>query len=76
MKWKFRVAKLSLLAACMMAALGATAQDEEAIVELNVGDKAPNFTLPGSDGNNHSLEQYKGKQAVVLAFFPKAFTGG
>jgi peroxiredoxin Q/BCP len=44
--------------------------------ELKVGDKAPDFTLPGSDGKSHSLKDYAGKQAVVIAWFPKAFTGG
>ena len=42
---------------------------------LNVGDRAPEFKLPGSDGKVHSLSAYKGK-TVVLAWFPKAFTGG
>jgi len=42
---------------------------------LNVGDPAPAFTLPGSDGKDHSLSDFKGK-TVVLAWFPKAFTGG
>jgi cytochrome oxidase Cu insertion factor (SCO1/SenC/PrrC family) len=42
---------------------------------LNVGDRAPDFKLPGSDGQVHSLSDYKGK-TVVLAWFPKAFTGG
>jgi peroxiredoxin len=44
-------------------------------VELKVGDAAPAFSLPGSDGKTHSLADYKGK-TVVLAWFPKAFTGG
>ena len=48
---------------------GAAAQD------LQVGDDAPAFDLPGSDGNTHSLRQYAGR-TVVLAWFPKAFTGG
>ena len=43
--------------------------------ELEVGDAAPPFELPGSDGNVHSLAQYEGK-TVVLAWFVKAFTGG
>ena len=34
------------------------------------------FSLQGSDGRTHSLADYRGKQAVVLAWFPKAFTGG
>ena len=43
---------------------------------LAVGDEAPPFSLAGSDGRTHSLADYRGKQAVVLAWFPKAFTGG
>jgi hypothetical protein len=42
---------------------------------LNVGDRAPAFKLPASDGKTHSLSDYKG-ETVVLAWFPKAFTGG
>jgi hypothetical protein len=44
-------------------------------VQLTVGDPAPQFSLPGSDGNVYSLASYRGKQAVVLAWFVKAFTG-
>ena len=44
--------------------------------ELKVGDKAPDFTLKGSDGKTYKLEDFKGKKGVVLAWFPKAFTGG
>ena len=44
--------------------------------ELKVGDPAPAFSLPGSDGKMHSLAEFKGKRAVVLAWFPKAFSGG
>ncbi len=44
--------------------------------EPGVGDIAPAFTLPGSDGKTHRLADFKGKEAVVLAWFPKAFTGG
>jgi len=44
--------------------------------ELKAGDAAPGFILKGSDGKTHSLADYKGKQAVVIAWFPKAFTGG
>ena len=42
---------------------------------LKVGDTAPDFALPGSDGKTHKLSDYRGK-TVVLAWFPKAFTGG
>ena len=44
--------------------------------ELKVGDMAPDFTLPGTDGKTHKLSEYRGKQAVVVAWFPKAFTQG
>jgi hypothetical protein len=43
--------------------------------DLKVGDMAPEFALPGSDGKIHKLSDYRGK-TVVLAWFPKAFTGG
>jgi thioredoxin-dependent peroxiredoxin len=45
-------------------------------VELKVGDKAPNFKLQGSDGKTHSLADFAGKKAVVVAWFPAAFTKG
>lgn len=44
--------------------------------ELKVGDAAPDFTLKGSDGKTYTLSDFKGKKAVVVAWFPKAFTGG
>jgi hypothetical protein len=43
---------------------------------LTRGDPAPDFSLQGSDGKTHALADHKGKQAVVIAWFPKAFTGG
>jgi peroxiredoxin Q/BCP len=43
--------------------------------ELKVGDEAPGFTLPASDGKTYSLANLRGK-TVVLAWFPKAFTAG
>ena len=44
--------------------------------ELKVGELAPDFSLQGSDGKTHKLSDYRGKQAVVLAWFPRAFTPG
>ena len=43
---------------------------------VKVGDMAPDFSLPGTDGKTHKLSDYRGKQAVVVAWFPKAFTQG
>jgi AhpC/TSA family len=43
--------------------------------ELKAGDSAPDFNLPGTDGKTYSLAGLKGR-ALVLAWFPKAFTGG
>jgi peroxiredoxin Q/BCP len=43
---------------------------------LNVGDVAPDFVLTGSDGSVHRLSDSRGREAIVLAWFPKPFTGG
>lgn len=60
------VPALGFLLSCAMARAG----------ELKPGDVAPDFALPGSDGQTYRLSGFKGKRAVVLAWFPKAFTGG
>ena len=57
----------------MMAAAGGA---QTPAPELKVGDMAPDFSLQGTDGKTYRLSDFKGKQAVVLAWFPKAFTGG
>ena len=59
------------------AALGAllTASAAHA-ADLAPGAKAPDFALAGSDGREHRLADSVGKHGVVLAWFPKAFTGG
>jgi len=44
--------------------------------ELKPGDPAPDFELKGSDGKTYKLADLKDKQAIVIAWFPKAFTGG
>jgi thioredoxin-dependent peroxiredoxin len=63
-----------ILAAVLMMATGANGQTPA--VELKVGDQAPDFSLPGSDGKTYRLSDFRGKQAVVVAWFPKAFTSG
>jgi hypothetical protein len=48
----------------------------EGAPSLKAGDTAPAFHLQGSDGKTHSLADHAGHEAVVVAWFPKAFTGG
>lgn len=43
---------------------------------LEVGDKAPDFALQASDGKTYTMSEFIGEKPVVIAFFPKAFTGG
>ena len=64
----------ALMAVGLLALLTGTVRAETA--ELKVGDMAPNFSLPASDGKTYTLADFKGKKAVVLAWFPKAFTQG
>jgi peroxiredoxin Q/BCP len=47
----------------------------ETTAELRPGDLAPDFSLTGSDTRTYRLKDLKG-QPVVIAWFPKAFTGG
>ncbi|MEQ1825971.1 MAG: redoxin domain-containing protein [Pirellula sp.] len=41
-----------------------------------VGDSTPDFELKGSDGKTYTAKDFIGKKAVIIAWFPKAFTGG
>ena len=43
---------------------------------LEVGDRAPDFTLPDTEGREFKLSEFRGKKNVVLAFYVLAFTGG
>ena len=65
-----KTALLGLGTLALFCFAGAVADD------LKVGDKAPEFSLEASDGKTYTLEQYKGKSGVVIAWFPKAFTEG
>ena len=42
---------------------------------LEIGTKAPDFTLPDQNGTMHSLSEFKGKK-VILYFYPKDNTSG
>jgi peroxiredoxin Q/BCP len=46
------------------------------LLALRPGDPAPDFTLAASDGREYTLSQFSGRKHVVIAWFPKAFTGG
>jgi peroxiredoxin Q/BCP len=69
------VGLVAALAVGVMAQAPAPAQAPPA-VDLKVGDTAPDFTLPGTDGKTYKLSDFRGKRAVVVAWFPKAFTQG
>ena len=43
---------------------------------LEVGDQAPAFSLQATDGKTYTLEQFHDKQAIVIAWYPQAFTSG
>ncbi len=57
-------------------AISAEENQMETFKDLKVGMVAPDFTLNDGDGVVHSLRDYLGKKHVVLAFYPKDFTGG
>ena len=57
-------------------AISAKEKQMETFKDLKVGMAAPDFTLNSGDGVAHSLRDYLGKKNVVLAFYPKDFTGG
>jgi peroxiredoxin Q/BCP len=73
-----KVLAATILAAIIcVPALGADGDEE---VKLKVGDKAPDFALPKAEGAAEDapkrLTDFKGKQNVLLAFYPKADTPG
>ena len=70
MKWM-----IGLVAAVAVAALAGPGGAEEG-APLAVGDKSPDFKLVGTDGKTYSLSQFQGKSAVIVAWYPKALTGG
>ena len=74
---KFNVSILAVIV--MTAILIAVVSGEEAVTTsdtLKVGMIAPDFTLKDEEGTERSLSDYLGKKNVVLAFYPKDFTGG
>ncbi len=69
--------KLSLALLGLAVAASVSGQNQNPPhTHLKVGDMAPDFTLPSTAGGTIHLADFRGKSAVVLAFFPAAFTGG
>jgi hypothetical protein len=46
------------------------------VLALQVGDKAPDFTIPGTTAEEIKLADYVGKKPVVVFFYIGAFTRG
>ena len=73
MKW------MSMLILGVLLAVGTVGGERSDVISETKtpgGGEAPKFSLPGTDGAIHSLEDHLGKRAVVIAWYPKAFTGG
>jgi thioredoxin-dependent peroxiredoxin len=66
----------ALFAIGLVAALSVPLMAQTPAAELKVGDPAPDFKLQATDGMTYRLSDFKGKKAVVVAWFPKAFTRG
>jgi thioredoxin-dependent peroxiredoxin len=66
---------LTTVGAIATGVINVAARRDASLVELKPGDPAPDFSLPGSDGRTYRLKDLAGAE-VVIAWFPKAFTGG
>lgn len=67
---------MAALGALLLAGVVSVPVRAEDAPVLKVGDKAPDFKLKASDGKEYTLSQFKGKSAVVIAWYPKAMTRG
>ena len=74
--------KKAFLAGCaglLLLGLSGLAQAQApapATPKLKVGEMAPDFTLPATDGKTYKLSDFRGQKNVVLAFYVLACTGG
>ena len=59
-----------------LAVADAPAAKDAAAPQVEVGKPAPEFALKDESGKEVKLSGFKGKKAVLLAFYPKDFTGG
>jgi hypothetical protein len=73
-----RSASVALLAILVASAGCAPNGSEKGESDMGweIGELVPDVTLPGSDGKQHRLRDLAGERAFVIAWFPKAFTGG
>ncbi|HIC00310.1 TPA: redoxin domain-containing protein [Candidatus Poribacteria bacterium] len=78
-QWRFINMIPKILVSIFVAFIIATLDirtEEDRMKNLKIGMVAPDFTLMGDDGQKHKISQHLGKKNVVLAFYPKDFTGG
>jgi peroxiredoxin Q/BCP len=54
----------------------ACAGEDMKIVELNIGDKVPEFSATDDQGNAWNSKDIVGKKMLVVYFYPAAMTGG
>jgi len=66
-----RTKKLFLLGVLLVGILGITSM----AAAVEIGEKAPDFTLPSTTGEKISLSQFQGKQHVLLEFYVADFGG-
>jgi thioredoxin-dependent peroxiredoxin len=71
-----RLVRLLPLAIFACGLAGPAVAQSPAAAELKVGDQAPDFTLPATDGKTYTLSKDLRGKWVVLGWFPKAFTAG
>jgi thioredoxin-dependent peroxiredoxin len=71
-----RVAATSATATATGLLNAATRRERGPRIVLSPGDLAPDFVLAASNGRTYHLSSYRNRQAVVLFWFPRAFTGG
>jgi hypothetical protein len=72
----FRVFETGSLIALAMGFLSGVMQEPVNNQPLKVGDTAPDFALKNQDNKAVKLSDFRGRENVVLAFFPLAFTSG
>jgi peroxiredoxin Q/BCP len=72
----FRTLAATARAAATGLANVALGRVEAGTADLQAGDRAPDFSLPGTDGQMHTLSDELTRRPVVLVWFPRAFTPG